>query len=118
MTDTNISTKSCYKCSNCNKYYFFNDGDFNDMNCPVCSNELEYKYTFERCASVKFPKPYNPTKDPRSPHYVDIIRCPYCNSEKVKDLHKFSKNVPDELVKVLVSKLDKTYQCKSCRRKW
>ena len=113
-----IIKKHVYSCSKCNeRCYFEVDKSFSTL-CPNCNTEMQLVGTFdcdtERAERVKNMPAYDPTKDPKSPYYIPVVKCPYCSSTKTTKISATSKLVNTAVFGIFGSKRHKQWHCKSC----
>ena len=67
---------------------------------------------------VKNSTPYDPTKDPKSPYYIPVIKCPCCESRNVSKIGVLGRAISFSLVGLASNKIGKTYKCNSCGTTW
>lgn len=117
-----IIKKHCYECSKCRKLYFFEVDKPFSTKCPVCNNEMQLRWTddcdTELAERVRNSTPYDPTKDPNSPYYIPVIKCPCCESRNVSKIGVLGRAVSFSLVGFASNKIGKTYKCNSCGTTW
>ena len=111
-----------YDCRKCGKAYFFEvDKPFSTI-CPICNIEMEYIDTCdcdtELAEKAKNTPPYNPTKDPESPYYIPVIKCPTCSSKNVKKIGSTSRVLSVSFLGLNSNKINKSFECKTCGYTW
>ena len=111
-----------YQCEKCHKVYMFEvDKPFSTV-CPDCNIEMKYYGTFdcdtELAEKAKNTPPYDPTKDPESPYYIPVIKCPTCSSTNVKKISSASRVFSVSFLGLNSNKINKSFECKTCGYTW
>lgn len=113
-----IVKKYCYECSKCNKLYFFEIDKQFSIICPNCNSEMQlegiYNCDTELAEKAQNTPPYDPTKDPSSPYYIPVIKCPYCLSTNTSKISTMSRVVSTGLLGLGSKKVGKQYHCNKC----
>ncbi|RKI76655.1 hypothetical protein D7V90_20620 [bacterium 1xD42-87] len=117
-----IIKKYCYECSKCNQLYFFEAGkEFSDI-CPICNVKMDLEGTYncdtDLAEKAKNTPPYDPTKDPNSPYYIPIIKCPTCQSTNAQKIGTGERVVSVATMGIFSKKINKSFKCKSCGYTW
>ncbi len=117
-----VVKKCCYECNKCNKLYFFEIDKPFSKKCPTCDIEMNlegiYDCDTERTEQVKNTPPYDPTKDPNSPYYIPIIKCPTCQSTNVQKIGTGERVASVAMLGVFSKKINKSFKCKNCGYTW
>lgn len=118
-----IINEDIYECPRCRKLYFFNTAKKPyTTNCNDCKCGLIFLDNADRDTDLekktKDKSPYDPTKDPNSPYYISIIKCPTCQSTNINKISGVSKVVSVTIFGLLSQKVKKTFHCNSCGYEW
>lgn len=113
-----IINKSVYECPKCEEQYFFDTSTNFKAICKNCQCNLIFKYNcdcdIEQAERNKNLPPYDPTKDPNSPYYIPVIKCPYCSSTNTSKLSTMSRVVSTGVFGLGSKKIGKQYHCNHC----
>lgn len=114
-----IINEDIYECPKCRKLYFFNTAKKPyTTNCNDCKCGLVFLDNADRdtdlAESHKNTPPYDPTKDPNSPYYIPVIKCPYCHSTNTKKISTMSKAGSVALFGIFSQKVKKQWHCNGC----
>lgn len=113
-----IVKKYCYECTKCHELYFIEEGKYFSKICPICDVETRlegvYNCDTELAEKAKNTPPYDPTKDPNSPYYIPVIKCPYCKSTDTSKISAVDRVVSTGLFGIGSKKMGKQWHCNSC----
>ena len=114
--------KYCYECTKCNKLYFVEEGKYFSKICPLCDTETKlegiYECDTDLAEKAKNTPPYDPTKDPNSPYYIPIIKCPTCQSTNTQKIGTGERVASVAMMGVFSKKINKSFKCNSCGYTW
>ncbi len=117
-----IVNKDMYECTICNKYMFFDTSKEYKAICPNCGRTMtfvdNYDCDTDLAEKVKNTPPYDPTKDPNSPYYIPVIKCPTCQSTNVQKIGVGERAVSVATMGIFSKKINKSFKCKSCGYTW
>lgn len=117
-----IVNKDMYECTICNKYMFFDTSKEYKAICPNCGRTMtfidNYDCDTDLAEKLKNTPPYDPTKDPNSPYYIPIIKCPTCQSTNVQKIGTGERVVSVATMGIFSKKINKSYKCKHCGYTW
>lgn len=117
-----IINKDMYECTNCNKYMFFDTSKEYKAICPNCKRTMTFVDNYDCDTDLEEQRknlpPYDPTKDPNSPYYIPIIKCPTCQSINVQKIGTGGRAVSVATMGVFSKKINKSFKCKSCGYTW
>lgn len=117
-----IIKKYCYECTKCHELYFIEEGKYFSKICPVCDVETKlegiYDCDTELAEKAKNTPPYDPTKDPNSPYYIPVIKCPTCQSTNVQKIGTGERVASVAVMGIFSKKINKSFKCKSCGYTW
>lgn len=117
-----IIKKYCYECIKCHKLYFIEEGKHFSKICPICDVETKlegiYDCDTELAEKARNTPPYDPTKDPNSPYYIPVPKCPTCQSTNISKIGTVNRMVSTGLFGLASSKIGKTYKCNNCGTTW
>lgn len=117
-----IVNKDILECVNCHKIYGFEASKPYSKYCLECGGRLKLLFNedcdTELAEKRKNEKPYDPTKDPKSPYYIANIECPYCNSSNVTKIGTVNRAVSVGMFGLASSKIGKTHKCNDCGSTW
>ena len=111
-----------YYCNTCKKAYSFDTSKTYSKLCPTCNIKMEFIDNTDGdtnlAESRKNTPPYDPTKDPNSPYYIPVIKCPTCQSTNVKKIGTGERVVSVAMMGVFSKKINKSFKCNSCGYTW
>lgn len=118
-----IINEDIYECPKCRKWYFFDTAKKPyTTNCNECKCGLIFVDNANRDTEYVNPKkdlpPYDPTKDPNSPYYIPVIKCPTCSSNKVRKIGVGERAVSVATLGVFSKKINKSFECNNCGYTW
>lgn len=117
-----IIKKYCYECTKCHELYFVEEGKYFSKICPICDVETKlegvYNCDTELAEKAKNTPPYDPTKDPKSPYYIPIIKCPTCQSANVQKIGTGERVASVAVMGIFSRKINKSFKCNSCGYTW
>lgn len=117
-----IINKDFYYCNKCKKAYSFDTSKSYSKLCPICNIEMEFDSNLdcntELAEERKNMPPYDPTKDPNSPYYIPIIKCPTCQSTNTQKIGTGERVVSVAMIGVFSKKINKSFKCNSCGYTW
>lgn len=114
-----IINKDILECSNCHKIYGFESSKPYSKFCLKCGGRLKF-ITNTNCDTDlaekrKNEKPYDPTKDPKSPYYIPKVECPYCHSTNTSKIGTVNRMVSTGMFGLASKKIGKQWHCNSCK---
>ncbi len=115
-----IINEDIYECPKCKKLYFFDTSKKPyTTNCNKCKCGLVYLDNADTDTDLeeqrKNTPPYDPTKDPNSPYYIPIVRCPYCQSTDTAKISVVNRVVSTGLFGFGSDKVGKQWHCNKCK---
>lgn len=117
-----VINKDFYYCSKCKKAYSFDTSKPYSKLCPICNTEMEFDSNIDcdtdLAEKAKSKPPYDPTKDPNSPYYIPVIKCPTCFSTNVQKIGTGERVASVAMLGVFSKKINKSFKCKSCGYTW
>lgn len=117
-----IVNKDILECVNCHKIYGFEASKPYSKYCLECGGRLKLLFNedcdTELAEKRKNEKPYDPTKDPKSPYYIAKIECPYCHSMNTSKIGTVSRMTSTAMFGLASSKIGKTHKCNDCGSTW
>ena len=114
-----IINTDIYDCPKCKEWHFFdtNQKPYNII-CSKCHCELNFLFNTNRdtdlAEKVKNTPPYDATKDPNSPYYIPVVKCPYCSSNNTSKISAASRVFSTGLFGLGSKKVGKQWHCNSC----
>lgn len=113
-----IVNKDILECANCHKIYGFEASKPYSKYCLECGGRLKLLFNedcdTELAEKRKNEKPYDPTKDPKSPYYIAKIECPYCHSMNTSKIGTVSRMASTAMFGLASKKIGKQWHCNSC----
>lgn len=113
-----IVNKDILECVNCHKIYGFEASKPYSKYCLECGGRLKLLFNedcdTELAEKRKNEKPYDPTKDPKSPYYIAKIECPYCHSMNTKKISNIAKAGSVAMFGIFSQKVKHQWHCNSC----
>lgn len=77
-----------------------------------------YDCDTDRAEKVKNTPPYDQTKDPNSPYYIPVIKCPTCSSTKVRKIGVGERAVSVTVLGLFSKKINKSFKYSNCGYTW
>lgn len=117
-----IIKEKMYECPKCKQISFFDTSTNYQAWCKKCQCSLIFLEDITRDTDLEEQRknlpPYDPTKDPNSPYYIPVIKCPTCQSTNVQKIGTGERVVSVATMGVFSKKINKSFKCKSCGYTW